>query len=207
MTSSSTKPVVVLVHGTWHRPIHFLPFILRLRKEGFTVVAPANASAGWDDSTAEKTLKDDAAVIKAATQPYLDAGRELIFVCHSYGSLPATDCIVGNSVEERKEKGLPGGVKAIVSIAAVVPLKAGQGIMDQIGLVPGGSGHYDPPPTWWAVDGVSSASYVRDDEVEIEITSNYFLRLIQTSFHQSIRSNICTATSIPISRPYLLPGW
>jgi pimeloyl-ACP methyl ester carboxylesterase len=158
MSSSSEKPVVVLVHGTWHQPIHFLLFLQRLRQEGFTVVAPHNPTSGWQDSVAEKSVKDDVKAVQDAIRPYLEAGRELVLVGHSYGSIPATDCVPGNSVEERKAKGLQGGIKAFLHIGAVVPLKAGITMMEQIALIPGGAEKYDPPPVWWGFDNNVSPS-------------------------------------------------
>ncbi len=159
MSSSGEKPVVVLAHGTWHQPIHFLPFIQRLRQAGFTVVAPHNPTSGWQDSVAEKSTKDDVEALQDAIRPYIEAGRELVLVGHSYGSIPATDCVPGNSVQERKARGLQGGIKAMLHIAAILPLKAGITIMEQIAVVPGGAERY-PPPLWWGFDDNVSPEHI-----------------------------------------------
>ncbi|KAK3938156.1 Alpha/beta hydrolase fold-1 [Diplogelasinospora grovesii] len=140
----SGKPVIVLVHGAWHRPLHYNNLISPLKDAGFTVVAPANASAGYDDSVAGKTHLDDVAVVHAAMKPHLDAGKEIVVVCHSYGGLVGTDSTAGNTLEERKAQGLKGGVRSIIYIAAFA--------LPQSGVSLAGLGSGIPKPDWWALE-------------------------------------------------------
>ena len=76
------------------------------------------ATAGIDDSIIGKTYKDDVARIHEVLVPHLDSGREAVVVCHSYGGIPATASLEGQTIEERKSRGLIGGVKSIIYVAA-----------------------------------------------------------------------------------------
>jgi pimeloyl-ACP methyl ester carboxylesterase len=112
------KPVIILVHGAWHSPVHYRKLIEPLRTQGYTVLAPTNASVGIDDSVAGKTYIDDVKRIHEALLPHLDAGREAVMVCHSYGGIPGTASLEGQTVEERTARGLRGGVKEVLYFAA-----------------------------------------------------------------------------------------
>ncbi|KAK2606221.1 hypothetical protein QQS21_003392 [Conoideocrella luteorostrata] len=78
---------------------------------------------------------------------HVDAGRELVMVSHSFGGLPATDSVVGETVRERQEKGLAGGVRAVVYIAAFAPPAPGMSLFKIIGV--NESSH----PSWWSPKG------------------------------------------------------
>jgi alpha-beta hydrolase superfamily lysophospholipase len=117
--ASSSKPVICLAHGAWHYPLYYRNLIDPLRAQGYTVLAPTNATVGIDDSIAGKTYVDDVKRIHEVLLPHLDAGKEAVMVCHSYGGIPGTAALEGQTVEERADKGLKGGVKAILYVAAV----------------------------------------------------------------------------------------
>ncbi len=84
MSSPSTKPVIVIVHGAFHPPIYYRKFIEPLRAEGYTVLAPALPTTGLDDSVAGTTYVDDVRRIYESLLPLLDdGGREAVIVAHS----------------------------------------------------------------------------------------------------------------------------
>jgi len=123
MATFVAKPVIVFVHGAWHTPMHYSLLLAPLRAAGFAVEAPVNPSVAthWNGDT--EALKgrnhhDDVANIRATLQPHLAAGREIVLVMHSYGGICGTDAVEGNTVEERREKGLQGGIRAVVYIAS-----------------------------------------------------------------------------------------
>ncbi|KAI3325351.1 alpha/beta-hydrolase [Xylariaceae sp. AK1471] len=116
---AAEKPVIIIVHGAWHSPVHYRKLIEPLRTQGYTVLAPTNASVGIDDSIVGKTYIDDVKRIHEALLPHLDAGREAVMVCHSYGAIPGTASLEGQTVEERAARGLKGGVKEVLYYAAV----------------------------------------------------------------------------------------
>jgi alpha-beta hydrolase superfamily lysophospholipase len=133
MTASPEKPVIVLVHGAWHHPLHYRALIWALQEQGYTVLAPLNATVGIDDAIAGKTHKDDVKRIHDYLLPVLDEGREVLMVCHSYGGVPGTASIEGHSVAERAAKGLKGGIKSVLYISALLPPSRGMSVWDLLG--------------------------------------------------------------------------
>jgi alpha-beta hydrolase superfamily lysophospholipase len=112
-------PIIVIVPGAFHRPSHYGPIISLLEAEGFQVLCKdlvtCGGSAGVIDPNTDHL--DDAREIFSDLQPLLDTGREAIVVSHSYGSLPSTELVAGQSIVERSARGLRGGVKAAINIA------------------------------------------------------------------------------------------
>ncbi|KAJ4175459.1 hypothetical protein NW755_014896, partial [Fusarium falciforme] len=116
---SPPYPVIVLVHGAWHHPSHYKLLVEAFHNEGFhDVVTPRNVTSGSPEQIVGKTHLDDVQVIREAINPYLDAGRDLILVAHSYGGLPAVSSLEGYTIQERAESGLEGGIKGLASVAA-----------------------------------------------------------------------------------------
>ncbi|KAH7262763.1 Alpha/beta hydrolase fold-1 [Fusarium tricinctum] len=116
---SSSYPVLVLVHGAWHHPSHYKLLVEAFSNEGFQdIVTPRNPTSGSIEQVVDKSYLDDVQVIQEAIAPFLDAGRDLVLVAHSYGGVPAASSLKGNTVQERAEKGLRGGIRGLVSIAA-----------------------------------------------------------------------------------------
>ena len=129
---ASDKPVIVLVPGAFHSPSCWSTLADGLQKQGYTVLTPPLAVCGESiDSTrlVGTTALDDVELIHNSLLPLLDSGRESVIVGHSYGSVPATLAVEGQTVEERKAKGLKGGIKAMVTIAGFSYPVRGKGIM------------------------------------------------------------------------------
>ena len=80
---TTSKPVIVIVHGAFHPPVYYRKFIEPLRASGYTVLAPAMPTTGLDDSVAGKTYRDDVRRIYESLLPLLDEGREAVIVGHS----------------------------------------------------------------------------------------------------------------------------
>ncbi|KAG6356439.1 hypothetical protein INS49_015827 [Diaporthe citri] len=109
---AADKPVILLVHGAFYQPVHYQEVLDQLRDRGFTVEAPALPTTGTNP---ELTYVDDVEVINETLLPILDAGREVIMVAHSSGTLPASHCIEGESVAERAECDLKGGIRHYIN--------------------------------------------------------------------------------------------
>jgi pimeloyl-ACP methyl ester carboxylesterase len=145
MASAVEKPVIVLLHGAWHQPVHFDSFASQLRLEGFEVLVPRLASAGPDNEIIGKTLQDDVQVIHDTIKPYLNRGRQIVLVSHSLSGMTATDSAIGYTVTDRTDICQPGGIKAIIYISAVAPPMAGMyGLQMRT--------YEDVPPEWWQVE-------------------------------------------------------
>ncbi|KAH7161923.1 Alpha/beta hydrolase fold-1 [Dactylonectria macrodidyma] len=119
------KPAVLLVHGAWHRPLHYRTLINDLNAKGFTVLAPPLASSGYDDSVDGKTYHDDVKRIHDVLLPILGAGRTVIGIAHSYGGVPLTVAIQGHTTAERAAKGLKGGIASAIYISPTPVFQTG----------------------------------------------------------------------------------
>ncbi|KAL6412950.1 hypothetical protein AUP68_02444 [Ilyonectria robusta] len=125
MNEDKQKPVILLVHGAWHRPFHYRSLIDALNTKGFTVLAPPLASSGYDDSVDGKTYHDDVKRIHGVLLRVLDSGRAVIGVGHSYGGVPLTAAIQGHTIAERTAEGLEGGIASAIYISPTPILQTG----------------------------------------------------------------------------------
>ncbi|KAI9167925.1 Vegetative incompatibility protein [Paramyrothecium foliicola] len=108
--------------------------LISLIGKGFEVFQPESATAGADAGQIRgKTYRDDVSAIHKAIEPSLTAGKEIVLVCHSYGGIPASASAEGYQVHERKEKGLTGGIKHIVYMAAAALPTRGLSLFDTFG--------------------------------------------------------------------------
>lgn len=97
MTTSS-KPCVVLVHGSWHQPRHWEPISERLGAAGYDVVAvdlPSCSGVAMDDAAVQ-----DITAIRKAIENFTAAGRDVVVVMHSYGGFVGSEAI-GEYMEAR----------------------------------------------------------------------------------------------------------
>jgi len=98
MSSSPTKPTIVLVHGAWADASSWNKVIARLQDDGYTVAAPANPL---------RSLPGDAAYVKT----FLESLKgPIVLVGHSYGGAVITNAATGNP-----------NIKALVYVNAFAP--------------------------------------------------------------------------------------
>jgi pimeloyl-ACP methyl ester carboxylesterase len=128
------KPVVLLVHGAWQTIGQYAALEGLLEQAEFTVYSTANATSGADASRIRgKTHLDDVARIHAAMEEPLAQGLEIILVCHSYGGIPATVAVENYQIFERQARGLPGGVRHVVYLAAFALPQRGASLLAGLG--------------------------------------------------------------------------
>ncbi|KAI1760701.1 hypothetical protein GGR53DRAFT_65818 [Hypoxylon sp. FL1150] len=113
------KPVILLVHGAWHIPLHYRYLIDAIRSSDYTVLALNLVTAGYDDIIVGKTHLDAVSQVREFLIPYLKQGRKAVVIGHSYGGLVAHQAVAGLTLEERSAQGLTGGVTSIVFISAL----------------------------------------------------------------------------------------
>ncbi|CEJ55038.1 hypothetical protein PMG11_01316 [Penicillium brasilianum] len=141
------KPVVVIVPGSYHRPFHYRKVADPLRAQGYEVLSFDLAVCG-ESVDPELSFFDDAAVVREHLLPLLDQGKKAVVVSHSYGSLPVSALVEGLTVAERTEKGLEGGIAAVVNIAGFVFPIRGKSIS-------GNEQNPPPPPYQTWKDGIA----------------------------------------------------
>ncbi|KAI1849199.1 hypothetical protein JX266_005160 [Neoarthrinium moseri] len=131
MSATSSKPVILLIHGGWHYPKCYGPLVDELEGLGYSVLCPELPTLGAD--THGKTPADDVALIHEIVLPLFDQGKEIVIIGHSYGGIPACASTQGLGVQERALEGKKGGFKSIVFLAAFAIPKRGMDLLQTFG--------------------------------------------------------------------------
>ncbi|OTA99275.1 hypothetical protein M426DRAFT_325259 [Hypoxylon sp. CI-4A] len=112
-----SKPIFVLLHGSWHSPQCWSRVIEALDKAGYRAVAPALPSTGstpptpdWsgDVETIRKTVSD------------LVPENDVVVVAHSFSGMTAGTALEGLDKQTCASKGFKGGVVRLVYITAFI---------------------------------------------------------------------------------------
>ncbi|KAI1776881.1 alpha/beta-hydrolase [Hypoxylon cercidicola] len=199
---ASSKPVIVLIHGAFFAPVHYRKLIEPLRAQGYVVIAPPMPSTGLDDSAAGRTYVDDVKRILEYLTPYLDEGKEAVVVGHSQGGITASAVTEGQTVEDRKAKGLKGGVKAVVYLTALAIPTKGASLMGLLGGT--------PPPIYKAEGPfyVLTEHAFSPDQADLQIPKEDQIALSKTLVHQSKASIEApvqfTAADVTASKTYIV---
>ncbi|KAB8360704.1 hypothetical protein FH972_024440 [Carpinus fangiana] len=117
----STKPTIVLVHGSWHSPTAMAPVANNLKAKGYDSVCPSLPTMGDNQSHdfKDKTCYDDAQLIRDTVSSLVSDGKEVLVVAHSYGGQVTSEAIreeMGKSA--RSKQGRNGGVIGLFYICA-----------------------------------------------------------------------------------------
>lgn len=129
----SPTPTILLAHGAWHPPHLYEPLKRALESRGYNLLIPALPTMGAD--TSGVGWDADVKMLLEHAERVFAQGQKIVLAGHSYGGIPACVATRGNSVAERAERGLLGGFRHIVFIAAFAMPVAGLSIL---GLMPGG---------------------------------------------------------------------
>jgi alpha-beta hydrolase superfamily lysophospholipase len=76
-------PAIVFVHGFWEGTVPFIPLVQRLHKRGYNASIASWPSLGHT-SPGNPNQDDDIAAIRAFIEPYVNQGRKVVVVCHSW---------------------------------------------------------------------------------------------------------------------------
>ena len=104
---SSVEPAFLLVHGGFHLPETYAPFLDQLSKAGFIVRCPHLPTNG-DVKPPKSTLQDDVVTVYAAASELADAGHLIVVLAHSYGGLIASQAITEDLYAKRGAAGVVG---------------------------------------------------------------------------------------------------
>src|SRR5690242_4336414 len=126
--SQDKKSTLVLIPGSFLPSTHYIPLLAHL--------PPGTKSHILDPPSyhtkrpgAPPTMADDASFVASFLSQLADAGEEVVLVAHSYGGMPASECLRGLSTESRANEGKRGGVRRLGYVTAVVP-KEGEGLRE-----------------------------------------------------------------------------
>ncbi|KAK2762808.1 hypothetical protein FQN54_000983 [Arachnomyces sp. PD_36] len=112
-----SKPAIVIVPGSWHRPQHYHLLTSSLSSSGYETTAVATPSL--DSHPPHASWDQDAAAVRAVITQYLDAGRDVVAVGHSFGGVVVSEAVKGLGKKGREERGLEGGVVRLVYVCAM----------------------------------------------------------------------------------------
>jgi len=116
---SSSKPVIVLIPGAWHTPEGFTPLITLLSIAGYPCIPlsipSTSAHPGHPD------FSQDVTYVCNTISELVEAGKEVVVVMHSGGSIPGSEALPHLSKVERKKEGKKGGLIRLVYIGILLP--------------------------------------------------------------------------------------
>ncbi|KAF9776280.1 hypothetical protein IL306_005558 [Fusarium sp. DS 682] len=76
-------------------------------------------SVGRREDKPPATVADDVNEIMSVVEKILDQDRDVVLLSHSYGGVPATQCLETLSNKARKAAGKKGGISKIIYMAAI----------------------------------------------------------------------------------------
>ncbi|KAI1433670.1 Alpha/beta hydrolase fold-1 [Xylaria sp. CBS 124048] len=133
---SQKKPIIVCVPGAWCMPEIYTPTTDILAKAGYTCLTVALPGVGFEQRSPEDKagpkpvpgLQDDASAVREVVLSQLDAGHDVVLVCHSYGGVVGSEAVRGL---DRASRGNgngngTGAVIHLVYIAAIIVDVGGQ---------------------------------------------------------------------------------
>lgn len=138
MDSSTPKPAIVVVPGSFSTPPFYDTFVSQLVAHSFDVQVVSLPSVGGKTAT---NMTDDANAIQAVATKIADDGRDIVLVMHSYGGIPGTESAHGLAKKDREAAGQKGGIVALFYVAALLvqpgmslgsTLGAGSGVPDYV---------------------------------------------------------------------------
>lgn len=135
------KPTILLIHGAIHDTSIWDLVIPKFEALEYPVSAVHLPTS--NPTSKDLSISDDVAAIHKLMLPLLDQGKEVVVVAHSYGSVPGLMSIEGNSVIEREEKGLTGGVKSVIFISSLLITEKGKSCAET---------HFDAANDWCEFD-------------------------------------------------------
>lgn len=112
------KPVIAIIPGAWHSPIHYKVLIELLENQGYDVVSRRNPSCDSSDPNAQSVTSDALSIRSNLLLPSINAGREVIVAMHSYGGCPGAAAARGLSKAELTARGRRGGIIGLLFICA-----------------------------------------------------------------------------------------
>jgi hypothetical protein len=116
MSSPPNKPTIAIIAGAWQSLEYYVPLQDAFAKLGYKSVcqAPPSTSLPHGDTDLEA---DIAFVRGAVLLPWVDSGKDVIVVLHSFAGVYGGGALEGLSKTEYTQKGKKGGVVAVVYVA------------------------------------------------------------------------------------------
>lgn len=149
------RPVILLITGAWHVPEHYLKVSDRLRHLGYTVECP-HLMTNNNALPPNKTIDDDVVQIRELAKQYLDLGKDIVALMHSYGGIVGTTALSGLGAADRNGQSY---VKALIYMCAFLPFE-GESLA---GIFGGGLPPFLTPNTEGTLDITDPGFHFYDD--------------------------------------------
>ncbi|RWA09740.1 hypothetical protein EKO27_g5378 [Xylaria grammica] len=119
----SKTPVLVFCPGAWCAPEYFQFTTDILTKAGYTCLTVSLPSVGSelkpkDSPPITQGLQTDAQAVRDVVIPQLDAGHNVVLICHSYGGVVTSEAVKGLDTASRGPN--TGAVVHLVYVAAIL---------------------------------------------------------------------------------------
>ncbi|KAF2153218.1 alpha/beta-hydrolase [Myriangium duriaei CBS 260.36] len=116
-----SRPVLILVPGSWHGPEHYEDLTSLLRDSGYQIDAVRLPTTHAEVDKAAKDTHDDVRVVREVIEKHLDSGNDVALLAHSYGTIAAMAACTGYDSQSRKTEaiGKRNSVVAVISIAGL----------------------------------------------------------------------------------------
>ena len=117
------KLTVLIVHGAWHTPAFFQPFVRELQLKAFQALCPLlpTCDAAALSKEPHMNMYADARAIESELRRLVSAGERVLMVAHSYGSVPGVEAVAEElGIKGRNAAGMVGGVIGMFCISAFI---------------------------------------------------------------------------------------
>ncbi|TGZ81611.1 hypothetical protein EX30DRAFT_330744 [Ascodesmis nigricans] len=125
----ANTPIIFFVPGAWHHYDFFAKTRLGLLYPSDTINHPSIGAY-----PPIKDMNDDIAALRAALLTHINAGKQVVLLCHSYGGIVGSSAVRQLSYKHRKALGLKGGIISIMYVSAFI-VPSGSSVRD---MLPGG---------------------------------------------------------------------
>ena len=115
------NPTILIVHGAWHNPAFFEPFIRELQLKGFPALCPLlpTCDAAALSKNPHLDMYADARAIQSELRGLVDAEERVLVMAHSYGGIPGIEAVAEElGIKHRNAAGKIGGVIGIFCVCA-----------------------------------------------------------------------------------------
>ena len=123
-----SKPTLVLVHGAWHSPKHFVSLTEDLESHGYKIVA-VDLPTMDEARQPPADLNDDTAVVRDAVLSELNDDANVVVIAHSYGGGPTNNSLKDLDHQTRNAAGHTTSVTGVIFVCAL-PIPAGMTLIE-----------------------------------------------------------------------------
>lgn len=145
--TSSNKPVIVIVPGSFSYASHYYILVDKIQALGYRAFVNNLPSTIRDVPEEPASLEDDAVFFRGIIEKLADRGDDVVVLMHSYGGQVGSEAVKGVGKDERQKAGKSGGVVKLVYLTASV-LEVGSSMKSESG---------DPPAGLVEIDEVSNS--------------------------------------------------